>query len=223
MDYVIDAAQSGVNAPARPPVASFTIVEDEASPLSFADRLFSAPGWAFHVACGVGALSFIWAASSPAGLDLTGDPFAWAAIVCVITWAIRFAAAASRHMLTSAFLAVPLMAGALAAGVYLEAPQETRWMQAEGGFESTLRALPTAADWDQSAADEIVPGRIGSYSLHGVTRDAAGAAQFHLGGTLDGGNASFTYLVDGPTAEVRDANPGANFEHLHGNWYVLRP
>ncbi|MBA3745466.1 hypothetical protein [Sporichthya sp.] len=198
-------------------------MEDEAPQPSLADRLFGAPGWAFHVACGVGALSFLWAASSPAGLDLTGNPFTWLGIACVLSWVIRFVAAASRRTLTSAFLALPLMAGVLAAGVYLEVPQETRWLQAEGGFESALRALPTAQDWEQGAADEIVPGRIGSYRLHGVTRDAAGAAQFHLGGTLDGGNAAFTYLVDGPTAEVRDANPGANFEHLHGNWYVLNP
>ena len=202
-------------------------MEDEAPEPSFADRLLGAPGWGFSAAFGAGALSMLWAASSPAGLDLAGDPFAWAGVAVVVLFLARLAAAASRRTLTGAFVAAPLMAGAVAGAVYLEIPQESRWMQAQGGFEKALRTLPTAKAWDQAAADQVVPSRIGSYWVDGVSRDAAGTAQFHLGsglvGLVDGAGAAFTYLVDGPTAEVRDANPGATFEHLHGNWYILRP
>jgi succinyl-CoA synthetase alpha subunit len=71
--------------------------------------------------------------------------------------------------------------------------------------------------------DAIVPGRIGSYFVDGVTRDAAGAAQFKLGALRGSGSgAAFTYLVDGPTEKVRQANPGASFSHLHGNWFIVR-
>jgi hypothetical protein len=220
VDSVIDDL-----APARPPVASFTVVEEPAPERSLADRLFGAPGWAFHAVFGVGALSTLWATSSPSGLDVTGDPFAWFGLACVLSWVLRFAVAASRRTLTSAFVGAPLIAAVVATGVYFEVPQETRWMQAEGGFETALRALPTAQKWDQAIADETVPGRIGSYWIEGVTRDAAGAAQFHLGsglmGVIDSTGSAFTYLVDGPTAAVKDANPGMSFEHLHGNWYVL--
>ncbi len=226
MDNVIDADRSGVAAPARPPVASFTVVEDAAPEPTLVDRLLGAPGWGFHTALGVGALSMFWAASSPAGLDLIGDPFAWIGIACVLSWVLRFALATSRRTLTTAFIGAPLIAAVVATGVYFDIPAETRWMQAEGGFESALRAIPTAKDWDATVANETVPGRIGSYRVENVTRDAAGAAQFHLGsaafGLIDSTGSAFTYLVDGPTTEVRDANPGATFEHLHGNWYILR-
>jgi hypothetical protein len=218
VDYAIDASSSGVGAPARPPVASFVVAEDEVPQPSRAARLFGAPGWVFHLACGVGTLGIVWAASSPAGLDLTGDPFAWLGVACAVVWALRLIAAVSLRTLTTAFLMGPLMAGALAGVVYLEVPQETRWVQAQSGFEKAVRELPTAKDWDQARADEVTPGRIGSYSLQGVSRDAAGAAQFHL---ADG--VAFTYLVDGPTTAVKDANPGAAFEHLRGHWYVLHP
>lgn len=197
-------------------------MEDEVREPSLRDRLLAAPGWVLNVVFGLGTLSMAWAASSPTGLDLTGDPFAWLGLACALSFLLRFAVAASHRAVTTAFLGAPLMAGVLAAGVYLELPQQSRWMQAEGGFESALRALPSAKDWDQGAADGILPGRIGTYSLTGVTRDAAGAAQFHLDGTLLGADgAAFTYLVDGPTAEVHDANPGASFEHLSGKWYVV--
>lgn len=205
-------------------MASFVLVEDVAPEPALADRLLAAPGWKFHLACAAGALSTAWAASSPAGLDLTDDPFAWAGILCVVLWTARLAGAASRRAVTAAFVAVPLMAGAVAGAVHLEIPQESRWLQAEGGFESALRNLPTAKAWDQAVADQVTPGRIGSYSVAGATRDSAGAAQFHLEGTFNGrGAAAFTYLVDGPTQQVRDANSGASFEHLHGNWYIVRP
>ncbi|GAA0614047.1 hypothetical protein GCM10009547_14910 [Sporichthya brevicatena] len=223
MDHVIDATSSALSAPARPPVASFVVEEDVDREPSLVERLLGAPGWTFHAICGVGALSMLWAASSPTGLDLTGDPFAWVGLACLVAFLARFVAAASRRTLTTAFLGVPLMVAAVAGLEYEELPQELRWMQAEGGFESTLRALPTAKKWDQTAADDMTPGRIGSYWVDGVTRDSAGAAQFHLaspfGGTV---GAAFTYLVDGPTDEVRAANPGATFEHLKGNWYVVR-
>lgn len=224
MDYVIEETSSKVGAPARPPVASFVVVEDVAPEPALTDRLLGVPGWRFHLACAAGALSTAWAASSPAGLDLTGDPFAWAGLLCVLMWAARLAVAASRRTVRAAFVAVPLMAGAVAGAAYLEIPQESRWLQAEGGFERALRNLPTVKAWDQAVADQVTPGRIGSYSVSGATRDSAGAAQFHLEGTFHGnGTAAFTYLVDGPTQQVRDANPGAAFEHLHGNWYILRP
>lgn len=200
------------------------MVEEAAPEPALLDRLLTAPGWRFHLACAVGALSTAWAASSPAGLDLAGDPFAWAGIVCVVLWAARLAVAASRRAVTAAFVAVPLMAGAVAGAVHLEIPQESRWLQAEGGFERALRNLPTVKAWDQAVADQVTPGRIGSYWVSGASRDSAGAAQFHLEGTFNGsGAAAFTYLLDGPTQQVRDANPGASFEHLHGSWYILRP
>ncbi len=202
------------------------MVEEEAPERTLMDRLIGAPGWTFHAVFGVGALSMFWAASSPAGLDLTGDPFAWFGIACVLSYLLRFFVASSRNTLTTAFVGAPLIAAVVATGVYFEVPPETRWMQAEGGFETALRALPTAKDWDPAAAEQIVPGRIGSYWVEGVTRDAAGAAQFHLTsglfGLIDSTGSAFTYLVDGPTQEVRDANPGAEFVHMHGNWYVLR-
>lgn len=202
------------------------MVEDVAPEPSLSDRLFGAPGWAFHAVFGVGALSMLWAASSPSGLDLTGDPFAWFGVACVLSWIVRFLIASSRRTVTTAFIGAPLIAAVVAAGVYFEVPQETRWLQAEDGFETALRALPTAKDWDQNVANETVPARIGSYWVDNVTRDAAGAAQFHLGsglfGVIDSTGTAFTYLVDGPTQEVRDANPGATFEHLHGHWYVIR-
>jgi hypothetical protein len=224
VDNVIDGTSSKVGAPARPPVASFVVVEDVAPEPTLADRLLGVPGWRFHLACGIGALSTAWAASSPAGLDLTGDRFAWAGLLCALMWAARLLVAASRRTVTAAFAAVPLMAGAVAGAAYLEIPQESRWLQAEGGFERALRNLPTVKAWDQTVADQVTPGRIGSYWVSGATRDSAGAAQFHLEGTFNGsGAAAFTYLVDGPTRQVRDANPGAGFEHLHGNWYILRP
>ena len=223
MDYVIDSDRSGVGAPARPPVASFVVPDEEAPEPTLGHRLLGAPGWAFHVACGLAALSMAWAASSPAGLDLTGDPFALAGLLGVALWAARLLAATSRRAVTAAFLAGPLMASFVAGVVYLEIPQESRWLQAEGGFEKALRNLPTAKSWDQGVADAVTPDRIGSYSVTGATRDAAGAAQFHLDGAFRGGEGSaFTYLVDGPTQAIRDANPGATFEHLHGNWYVVR-
>jgi hypothetical protein len=221
VDYVVDGDRSGVGAPARPPVASFAVVENEAAEPSPADRLFGAPGWVFHLTCAAGALSTAWAASSPRGFDLSGDPFAWAGLLCVGIWALRLLAAASRRAVTVAFLAAPLMAGAVAGAVYLDLPQEMRWLQAESGFEKALRNLPAAKDWDQAAADAVTPGRIGSYSVSGASRDAAGAAQFHLDGPRNS-PAAFTYLVDGPTQEIRDANAGAAFEHLHGNWYLVR-
>ena len=200
------------------------MVEEVAPEPALMDRWLAAPGWRFHLACAVGALSTAWAASSPAGLDLTGDPFAWAGILCVVLWAARLVGAAWRRSLTAAFVALPLMAGAVAGAVYLEIPQESRWLQAEGGFEQALRNLPTVKAWDQAVADQVTPGRIGSYRVSGATRDSAGAAQFRLEGSFNGsGTAAFTYLVDGPTQQVRDANPGASFEHLRGNWYILRP
>jgi hypothetical protein len=226
VDNVIDAERSGVGVPARPPVASFVVVEEEAPEPTLVERLLGAPGWGFFGAGVAGALSMCWAASSPSGLDLTGDPFAWIGLVCVALFAAQFLAAVSRRTLTVVFLGTPLLAGLVAGAVYLELPQESRWMQAQGGFEKALRTLPTAKAWDQTVADEVVPGRIGSYWVDGVSRDAAGAAQFHLGsglfGLVDSAGSAFTYLVDGPTAEVRDANPGATFEHLHGNWYIVR-
>lgn len=223
MDNVIESDRSGLGAPARPPVASFVVGPEEVPEPTRADRLLGAPGGVFHLVCGLGALSTLWAASSPAGLDLAGDPFAWAGLLCAALWAARLLAAASRRAVSAAFLAAPLMAGLVAGAVYLEFPQETRWVQAETGFEKALRNLPTAKDWDQAVADEVTPGRIGTYQVTGATRDAAGAAQFHLGDQLDSGAGSaFTYLVDGPTQEVRAANPGAAFEHLHGNWYIVR-
>ena len=197
-------------------------MEEEAPEPTLRDRLLGAPRWRFHLACGAAALSMAWAASSPTGLDLVGDPFAWVGLLCAAIWAVRLASAASRRTVTAAFLAAPLMAGAVAGAIYLELPQEARWLQAEGSFERALRNLPTAAEWDQAAADQVTPGRIGSYSVSGATRDAAGAAQFHL--NQDSGKAgAFTYLVDGPTQEVRDAHPGQDFEHLRGNWYIVRP
>lgn len=223
MDNVVDSDRSGIGAPARPPVASFVVEPDEAPEPTPADRLFGAPGGVFHLACALGALSTFWAASSPAGLDLTAGPFAWAGLLCLALWAARLAAAASRRAVSAAFLAAPLMAGVVAGAVYLELPQETRWVQAETGFEKALRNLPSARDWDQAVADEVTPGRIGTYWVTGATRDAAGAAQFHLDDRFDSGSGSaFTYLVDGPTEEIHDANPGAAFEHLHGNWYIVR-
>ncbi len=228
MDHVIDATSpalsSALSAPARPPVASFVVEEDVEREPTLAERLLGAPGWTFSAICGVGALSVIWAASSPTGLDLTGDPFAWVGLACLVAFLARFVAAVSRRTLTTAFLGVPLMVAAVVGLEYEELPQELRWMQAEGGFESTLRALPTAKKWDQGVADDLTPGRIGSYWVDGVTRDSAGAAQFHLAGPFGGTTgAAFTYLVDGPTDEIRAANPGASFDHLKGNWYVVRP
>ena len=214
-------------APARPPVASFVVVEEPAPARSLADRLIGAPTWTFYAVFGVGALCMTWAATAPSGIDLTGDPFAWFGIACALSFVVRFLVAASRRTLTTAFLGGPIIAAVLATGVYFDVPQETRWLQAEDGFETALRSLPTAKDWDPAVANETVPGRIGSYWVDTVTRDASGAAQFHLGsglsGVIDSTGAAFTYLVDGPTQEVRDANPGASFEHLHGNWYVVRP
>ncbi|HUR74137.1 MAG TPA: hypothetical protein VMZ00_07660 [Sporichthya sp.] len=194
---------------------------------SLADRLLGAPGWIFHVACGLGALSMLWAASSPTGLELARDPFAWLGLACALIWAVRLCVSASRRAATMAFLLVPVLGGILGGAYYVEIPQESRWLQAQGGFETALRALPTAKAWDQAVADETVPPRIGSYWVSGVSRDSAGAAQFHLGnapaGLASARGASFTYLVDGPTEQVREANPGSTFEHLHGNWYVVRP
>jgi hypothetical protein len=220
VEYVVDD-----RAPARPPVASFTVAEPEPRDLTVGERLSTAPGWAFHVASGLGALGVVWAASAPAGLSAR-NPFAWLGIACLLAWAVRMGFAASRRALTTAFLGVPLIAAVLAAGVYLEIPQETRWMQAQGGFEKALRAMPTAKHWDQTVADEVTPGRIGAYWIESVSRDGAGMVQFHLGngvlGVAGDSGSAFTYLVEGPTEEVRAANPGATFSHLHGNWYVVR-
>lgn len=220
VDYAIDD-----RAPARPPVASFAVVEDDPRELSRAERLTGAPGRIFHVACVLGVLGVMWAASSPAGLSLA-DPFAWPGIACVAVWAIRAGIAASRRALTAVFLTVPLMAGVVGAAQYLDIPRETRWIQAQNGFENALRALPTAKQWDQKAADQVVPGRIGSYRIEAVTRDGSGAVQFQLGNGLFGAasdsGSAFTYLVDGPTEKVRQANPGASFSHLHGNWFIVR-
>jgi hypothetical protein len=219
VDYAIDDL-----APARPPVASFVEMPDAAPELSLANRLLAGPGWKFHVACGLGALGVVWAASAPAGLS-AGDPFAWLGFACIVLWAIRAGIAASRRTLTTVFLAAPLMAGVVGAAQYLEIPQETRWMQAQDGFEKALRTLPTAKQWDQKVADETTPGRIGSYWVDGVTRDGSGAVQFRLDsgpfGIAPAAGAVFTYLVDGPTDKVHAANPGATFDHLHGNWYVV--
>lgn len=223
MDYVIGASHSDVGVPARPPVASFpAVVEDEVRERTLADRVFVPPGAAFHVASAVSALGALWAASSPSGLDLTGDPFAWPALACVALWAIRLLVCAPRRAVTSAFLVLPVLAGVVGAAAYLDVPRETRWLQAQSGFEKAVRALPQGKTWDQAAADRAVPGRIGSYPLAGVSRDAAGAVQFHLtGSVLNGSAAAFTYLVDGPSDAVRAANPGASFAHLHGHWYVI--
>jgi len=220
VDYAIDD-----RAPARPPVASFPVVEDEPRELSRAERLTGAPGRIFHIACVLGVVGVLWAASSPTGLSL-GAPAAWPGFACVAVWALRLGIGAWRRTMTAAFLTVPLLAGVVGVAQYLDIPQETRWMQAQNGFENALRTLPTAKQWDQKVADETVPGRIGSYRVGAVTRDGSGAAQFQLGdgpfGLTSDSGAAFTYLVDGPTEKVRQANPGASFSHLHGNWFIVR-
>lgn len=206
-------------------MASFTVVDDEAPELSLMDRLIAPPGLSFHITFGVGVLGALWAASSPSGYSVS-DPFGWVGLAVVAAWAIRMGFALSRNAFNTAFLIVPVALGVLAAGAYFEVPQETRWMQAEGGFEKALRSLPQAKEWDQAVADETVPGRIGSYWLDGVSRDSAGMVQFHLSNGLlgvgDAAGSAFTYLVDGPTEKVAEANPGATFDHVHGNWYIVR-
>lgn len=216
VDHVLDG-----RAPARPPVASF-VVADAAAPTSGpVDRLLAAPGWISHAVCLLGALGVLWAASAPAspiaGGDLRADRFAWLGLACALIWAVRLVVAIARGRVDWAYLVAPLAGLVVAGAIYLEIPEQMRWMQAEGGFENTLRALPTAKNWDPVAAQAMIPSRIGSYRVDRVSRDAGGAAQFHL----DGGSA-FTYLVDGVTTEVAAANPGFSFEQLHGNWYVLR-
>lgn len=215
MEHVLDG-----RAPARPPVASFSAAGAEAPAPRLTGRLLAAPGWAFQVASVVGALGVLWAASAPAsqvtGGDLRADKFAWLGLACAVAWAIRLVLALARGRVDWAYVVTPALALAVGAAIYPELPQETRWMQAEGSFERTLRALPTAKKWDQATADAAIPSRIGTYHLDSVLRDASGAAQFHL----DGG-AAFTYLVDGVTPEVTAANPGFSFDHLHGNWFVV--
>lgn len=222
---VIRAFNDGVEnvlddrAPARPPVASFTLVEEPAPPADLATRLLGAPGWGFHVGTGLAALSFLWAASGPSAGTVPSGMFTWLAVAVVTVWAIRLMIAAARGSLALSYVVVPVVALALGGLVLLDTPQQARWFQAKDGFEETLRALPSAKKWDQATVDAMTPGRIGSYRLDGVTRDSAGHVHFHL----DGSAASFIYLVDGVTAETTAANPAAEFEHVSGNWYVTRP
>lgn len=182
------------------------------------ERLLAAPGRLSHVLALLGALGVVWAASAPMSDvgNLSRDMFAWPGLACLLVWAARLVVAVARGRLDWTYLVTPVIGLAVAAAIYVDVPQQTRWMQAQDGFENTLRALPTPKKWDPVVIAEMTPGRIGTYQLDSITRDAGGAAQFHLAG-----GATFTYLVDGVTAEVTAANPGFEFEHLHGNWYVV--
>lgn len=223
MDSVLDSVRGGDvgpadAVPARPPVASFVVTDDQAPTPGLVSRLLAPPHWRFHLLCGLGAAGVIWAAASPMSATIPTGAFTWLAAVCVAVWALRLLVGSFRGTLTLGYAVVPALALALGGLIYLDTPQQARWFHAADEFEQTLRALPMTNLWDQAAADAMTPARIGTYPIDGVSRGSAGNVQFRL----DGG-AAFTYLVEGVSAEIRDANPGASFEHVSGNWYVLRP
>ncbi|MDO3635027.1 hypothetical protein [Mycolicibacterium arseniciresistens] len=170
------------------------------------------PGWLLAGAALLCAAAFCWANSSLGTAFGTALLAFGATSVVVACWLFRTVASAiTARRFFARTLVVPLIFGATAVLIGVDAPARLRFAQARPGFEHAVTSIEGGADPARFA------GRIGTYRVSQISTYGRDVYFTIPGGFL--GTNGLAYLPDGPSESEHQGELNSIETPFTGPWY----